>query len=331
MGSTISADTTKATPQQTKCKDVDREEKEYFVITDPIGALQVDPVLVGEARLMLLSGNGDFYTIRFSDAYLKYRQVIGILMVPRRSEEDVGNSKAISNFARETKELALSTIHLALNHCQIDTSRGLGTNNLKSVIRMLMSIEGTADIDILKQLTDTQEVSSIIADSVNNIGCCKFINGDVKSAMQHYEDALQLRLLLEGEECMPYAESLQNLAVCFQGCEEWANAENLLLKALSLEKKLGLEKTTESTSTMNNLGVLYSHMKRNAEAESLLSKVVENRTATLGASHRLTLNAIGNLNVIRKHMAREADEGLAAVGSAIPQKTGGGAEKVEVA
>jgi tetratricopeptide (TPR) repeat protein len=378
MGQSVSLDENKVVGSVDRGDE--EEGKEYHTISDPM--TDVNMIVIEEARNQLLSGNGDFYRGRFKEAYVKYKQCIGSLMVPQRQSDEIDNV-AILRFTRDIKELARQTLSRGLKIYQnaddlkdagssIDSGGGSGKEssagvragpsistdvssdadsvadttmyNLKSMIKYLeMRIkrrkstgpaklfvdnptaderngdddddddDDSLDEKLLSEIRNMCALGDTVGDAVNNCGGCKFISGDLHTALKLYEDALQLRYVIEGEESLASAESLQNMATCSEGLEDLAGAESGLLKALFIEKKLGLEKSTEGTSTMNNLGVLYSHMRRNIEAFELLSKVVDYRTTTLGAKHRLTLNAQGNLIIVQSQM--QAKNGRAAIES----------------
>lgn len=187
----------------------------------------------------------------------------------------------------------------------VGTSSSLSSSSSSTSTPSSSTLEGVSkagekdSIDKDSFLLLRLKLYDIAADFLNNLGATYFVDGNISLAQSLYNSVLELRHVVGGGKSLAYAESLQNLASCYEGCKNFTDAEHVLLTAQRIVKGLSMEQSTEYTSISNNLGVLYSHMKLFTEAEAILTEVVNARVKALGSSHRLTQNAQSNLNILQ--------------------------------
>ena len=85
---------------------------------------------------------------------------------------------------------------------------------------------------------------------------------------------LQKRALITREEALgPYhplvAQSLNNLAMTYQGQGRYAEAEPRAKRAILIQEKVLGSSHPDVATAMNNLAALYQHQGRDADAELL--------------------------------------------------------------
>ena len=298
-------------------------QKPIVIDLDENQEVEIDNLVVEEARSLLLAGNGSFYNGAFDLAYEAYKECVGTLMRPQRSADQV-SARQILSYSDDViqRGIVLLTSHKDLSPVEA------GIQGLRSALDRRMqekhrqqsrTEEGQKekedadenedddehedeDDDLLARVLFESSVIETLGDAINNCGGCKFVRGDMQAALALYQGALALRHIVDGSPSLSSAEALQNIASCYEALNKLPEAEASLKAALEMERHLGMEHTTESTSTINNLGVLYCHMKRYHSAEELLAKVVDNRTTILGSDHRLTHNAMVNLAIVRRKL-----------------------------
>jgi len=276
---------------------------------------EIDNLVLEEARSLLLAGNGSFYSGNFDTAYKAYKECIGTLMRPQRSADQVA-SRHILAYAQDMIQRGAELLRQNERLSPVAAGiQGLRTSLERRIERQPQQQQqgeeeehrewecvAEADQSLLARVLFEQCWYETLGDSVNNCGGCKFVRSDMQCALAYYESALALRRIVDGSPSLSTAETLQNVASCYEALDKLSDAEETLKCALTMEKQLGMEHTAESTSTVNNLGVLYCHMKRYPSAEDLLATVVESRTKSLGSDHRLTMNALINLSIVRKRL-----------------------------
>ena len=105
------------------------------------------------------------------------------------------------------------------------------------------------------------------------------------------------------------ATSLNNLAELYRYQGQYAKAESLYKRALSIwEKALGPEHPDVAQS-LNNLGVLYLIQGKYAEAEPLHKRALAIREKALGPNHPHVSQSLDNYADLLRKMNRESEAG----------------------
>ena len=256
-----------------------------------------------EAKMLLRAANSHFYTGFFDNALADYKKAINVLMKPQNTAEQLSIRKII-NFTKETIARVLNMLrHISAEELQ-------DIHSLRHALELSSRGSDTLTSDKHGETEDLEldiDKFHTLSDCVNNIGGCVFVHGNIHTAIDLYHCALNLRTVLDGPTSLAIAESLQNIASCFEALNDFAAAEKTLLSATEIFSKLDMSRSTENTSALNNLGVLYSHMAKHEAAEALLTKALDYRTTALGAEHQLTVNAKKNLLAVKtRRCAAEA-------------------------
>lgn len=115
------------------------------------------------------------------------------------------------------------------------------------------------------------------------------------SADFHYAQALSLMEVLYGGDHPNLVPILTNLAWLKTNRGEYARAESLYLRAVSINDSRDSAGVLEAAATKNNLAGLYFKLGRYDEAERLWTGVREVYASQLGADHQTTLTASQNV------------------------------------
>jgi tetratricopeptide (TPR) repeat protein len=122
--------------------------------------------------------------------------------------------------------------------------------------------------------------------------------GDFHSAKQFFQQALELRRQLLGEEHLDYATSLNNVAAIYQQEGQYDEAEVLYRRALAIREEARDPTHPRKATSLNNLALLYIDQGRYTEAEALLRHALTIREQTLGPTHpnvAMTLSDLANI------------------------------------
>ncbi len=133
-------------------------------------------------------------------------------------------------------------------------------------------------------------------DLLFSYGRAQYHNGAYRAATASYREALALR---NNDEA-----GLNNLALALLSAGDYAEAEPLLQRALTIsEKTLGPEHP-ETAAGLNNLAGLYIGQGRYAEAEPLLQRVLAIREKALGPENPTTAGSLNNLAALYSAQGR---------------------------
>jgi tetratricopeptide (TPR) repeat protein len=284
----------------TNKKKSDNEEKDSESNQEVIHDLKMV-----DLRALLLNGNSQFHDGVYDQCYISYMSALGELMNPPKHNIDDITQNDIMNLVDEVQR---QTEFILQDIGQKDNCGGLNSalkdmNTGLAVATSLQSNNNKCVSDSIVKMKDHLRLCDLVSDLMNNLGATSFVQGNLEDSMEQHMKSLSLRRVCEGERSLAAAESLQNLANCYERLGRLQEAESMLLLALQVEGELdGGKECTENTSTLNNLAVLYSHMDRLEESESLLNTVVKSRKSLLGTTHRLTICAQRNLNVVKEKM-----------------------------
>jgi CHAT domain-containing protein/tetratricopeptide (TPR) repeat protein len=119
--------------------------------------------------------------------------------------------------------------------------------------------------------------------------------GRAREAVALARKALELRRKLLGEKHTRYADSLNNLAGCYESTGEYGKALPLYQEAVEVRRKLLGERHPDYATSLNNLAVLYHGMGEDGKALPLFREVRALLRRALGESHPLYAASVNNL------------------------------------
>jgi CHAT domain-containing protein len=116
-----------------------------------------------------------------------------------------------------------------------------------------------------------------------------------EKAINYYKEAMEIRRLLAGEYTTSYMASLSNLATVYKVMGKYYLAEEMFLKALSIQAKLKTENDAYA-NCLNNLGNLYLDMGLIHKAEIYKLQAVNVCKRVFGTKHDFYARAVSNLS-----------------------------------
>ena len=133
-----------------------------------------------------------------------------------------------------------------------------------------------------------------------------FLNsqGSYRQAEPLYEQALEIRRAVLGEQHLDTARSLNNLAVLYQNQGRYEEAGPLCKRALAIRREALGEQHPDTATSLSNLGEFYRSQGKYEEAELLFKQTLEIRRAVLGEQHRLTAWSLNNLGEFYRSQGR---------------------------
>ena len=134
-----------------------------------------------------------------------------------------------------------------------------------------------------------------LASSLNNLAYLYDSQGRYDKAEPLYEQALELRQRLLGENHPDVASSLNNLAGLYDSQGRYEEAEPLYEQALELTKRHLGENHPHVATSLNNLAGLYHAQGRYKKAKPLYLQALELRQRHLGENHPDVANSLNNL------------------------------------
>ncbi len=146
-----------------------------------------------------------------------------------------------------------------------------------------------------------------LATNFSNLAGLYRATGRYSEAEPLYQQALQLRKRLLGENHPAYATSLNNLAGIYKSTGQYTKAELLYQQALELRKRLLGENHGDVVASLNNLALLYDEQGRYDEAEPLYLQSLEIAKNLLGENHPSVALILNNLALLYYHQGRYSE------------------------
>jgi tetratricopeptide (TPR) repeat protein len=119
--------------------------------------------------------------------------------------------------------------------------------------------------------------------------------GDYARALPLYEQALEIRQTVLGENHPDTASSLNNLAMLYYSEGDYARALPLFEQALAIRQTVSGENHPETASSLNNLAELYRSQGDDASALPLYEQALKIKQTVLGENHPDTAISLNNL------------------------------------
>ncbi|MBI3185198.1 MAG: serine/threonine protein kinase [Myxococcales bacterium] len=133
---------------------------------------------------------------------------------------------------------------------------------------------------------------------LSNAGILAGAEGDRARAVEHAQQALELREEVLGPESLKVAETLLNLSSFLHSLQRLDEAAKAAERALAIyEKALGTGHP-DVGSALINLGVIRQGQGRLAEAEARLGRALDIREATVGRDHPSTLRLLATIGML---------------------------------
>ena len=120
-------------------------------------------------------------------------------------------------------------------------------------------------------------------------------NGSVLECRQFIPFAKNMIEKWDMEEDVEQVEFVFSLADILQYTSEYQKAEELLIKNLSIRKRILGEENADTATSYHNLAFYYKHQGKYEKAEELYRKSIEIREKVLGKDHLDTAISYGNL------------------------------------
>ncbi|WP_392530520.1 tetratricopeptide repeat protein [Nostoc sp. C117] len=146
-----------------------------------------------------------------------------------------------------------------------------------------------------------------LATSLNNLAGIYRATGRYREAEPLYQEALQLRKRLLGENHPSFATSLNNLAGLYKSTGQYTKAELLYQQALEMRKQLLGENHADVAASLNNLALLYDEQGRYDEAEPLYLQLLELGKSLVGEDPPSFALILNNLALLYYHQGRYSE------------------------
>jgi serine/threonine protein kinase/tetratricopeptide (TPR) repeat protein len=137
-----------------------------------------------------------------------------------------------------------------------------------------------------------------VAQTVNDLGVLKRMNGEAPASVAMLEEALAMRRRLLGAKHKDVAVTLSELGRSYGSLGDRDRAESLAREALAMRRELLGEDHRETATSLGDLGLLLWQRADLAGAEPLLRQSFEISRRALGAAHPNVGTAQANLGLV---------------------------------
>jgi len=141
---------------------------------------------------------------------------------------------------------------------------------------------------------------------LNNLGAAYYELGRYRDAQRAYEQSIHIRRLLAEDSTRDAARTLSNLGSIYLKLKLTTQAEQTLLRAVSILESTDAASLTTASGWLN-LAAAYTSERRWEEAEELIRKALHARERTLGAEHRDVAMALNNLGQLLHERGRDSE------------------------
>jgi tetratricopeptide (TPR) repeat protein len=161
------------------------------------------------------------------------------------------------------------------------------------------------------KLQEKLDLELELATSLNNLALLYNSQGKYEAAEPLYQQALELRKRILGENHPEYANSLNNLAGLYDSQGKYEAAEPLYQQGLELTKRILGENHPQYATSLNNLASLYYSQGKYEAAEPLYQQALELTKRILGENHPQYATSLNNLALLYNFQGKyEAAEPL---------------------
>ena len=261
-----------------------------------VAALKKDASLSATAKRILdkadeakEQGNDELYLEKIRE----YSRIFDDKSIKRKAESKVLLARVLFSQLKlqeaqraieEAVALEPNNIEYRLTHAKTLQGNGQYQKMIEVSLEAVLLIENQEPVDKI-----------LLAKGLNTLGGAYLFGGQYDLAVSPFEQALQLRKELLGEEHYDVAVSLNELALLYKSQGRYSEAEPLYLQALELVKKLVGEEHPSVATSLNNLAGLYYSQGRYSEAEPLYLQALELNKKLLGEYHPDVAVSLNNL------------------------------------
>ncbi|GAB4171176.1 MAG: hypothetical protein Kow0020_05780 [Wenzhouxiangellaceae bacterium] len=164
--------------------------------------------------------------------------------------------------------------------------------------------EGSADINRALELHTRYRNVLAAAEDHDQLAIAAQQRGDMDTARQHAETALELRLATLGTDNDETASSYNNLGVIARNTGDLESAERFHKTALEIRRKVLPAIHPSTALSLNNLGALMLSQGRYQDAEHYFHEALDQHIALYGEDHPLTVTARNNIGVAELRRGR---------------------------
>lgn len=145
------------------------------------------------------------------------------------------------------------------------------------------------------------------ANSLEMTGIIQFLQGDLNTARETHERALNIRRHALGEWNADTASSLTNLGTVLQALGDLDSARGHLDRALAITRRIQGDVHLETASCLNNLGHVVQSMGDNEEALACFKESLQIKETLLDADHPSIAVTLNNIGYLHKAAGRYAE------------------------
>jgi len=140
--------------------------------------------------------------------------------------------------------------------------------------------------------------SNLSARLLNDVAYYLKARGQYAVAESRYQQALEIRRQVLGEQHPDFASSLNNLAALYGATGRYEQAEPLYQQALEISRQVLGEQHPDFAQSLNNLAEFYRATGRYEQAEPLYQQALEIRRQVLGEQHPDFASSLNNLALL---------------------------------
>jgi tetratricopeptide (TPR) repeat protein len=138
-------------------------------------------------------------------------------------------------------------------------------------------------------------------------GMCLYDDGRYNEAEKLFEQVMETKKRVLGEEHPDTLLIMHNLALMFWIHGQWKEAEELEVQIMAIQQKMLGEEHPLTLTSMANLASTFLGQREWGKAEELFMQVIETQKRVLGKDHPSTLASMGNLASIYRRQCRWKD------------------------
>jgi len=146
--------------------------------------------------------------------------------------------------------------------------------------------------------------SNVSARLLNQVAFYLAARGQYAVAEPLYQQALEIRRQVLGEQHPNFAQSLNALASLYESTGRYEQAEPLLQQALEIRREVLGEQHPDFARSLNNLAALYDSTGRYEQAEPLYQEALDLYRQVLGEQHPNFALSLNNLAFLYKTTGR---------------------------
>ena len=174
-----------------------------------------------------------------------------------------------------------------------------------------MSLQGNGKFNLALEMGEKalsignvklDKLSSIIANSFNNLGSVKWKMSDYQKAVHYHNKSLKIRFKTLGENHLSTASSFNNLGNVYKYMGDYKKAADYYNKSLKIRLNILGENHLKTANSFNNLGIVYCNIGDYKKAVHYYQKSTQIKLKNLGENHLSIADAYHNLGIVYMYM-----------------------------